>query len=164
MLRRRNTKYVINKKAANDTLQSVFEACEQEPNSKPLELIQAWAIANTTIVKVGMWMSVALLVMVLVMPLAFVSSREADNGLGEVDNVKVVEHYLDVDNDCFVMVLYGNGIDYNGIYALRDDGRTVFPQEIDEDNHTVKIPFVEGNLNIYIPKSDGTFLQAVLSK
>lgn len=163
MLRKRNKKYIINKKAANDTLQSVFEACEQQPNTKPLEVIEAWTIVNSTVVKVGLWMSVVLLAMVLAMPLAFVNCKEADDGLRDA-NVEVVDHYLDEEDGCFVMVLDGVEIDYDGIYAVSNEGKTVFPESTEESTGEVRIPFASGTLNIYIPKSDGTYMQAVLSK
>lgn len=157
-------KYVINKKAANDTLKNVFEACELEPNTKPLELIEVWTIANATIVKIGMWLSVALLIGVLVMPLAFVGCVEKDNGLVTNDRVEISNHYLDEEHGYFVMVIDGEIVDYNSVYAVDSNGGTIFPVEINEDEHTVKIPFKEGNLNIFIPKTDGTFVQAILSK
>lgn len=161
---KRNKKYNMNKKAANDTLQNVFAACEVEPNETPLEVIRVWNIANAAIVKVGFWVSIALLVVVLLMPVAFKESRHSNGNKVNSVNVSVVGHYLDKENGQFVMTLSGNGVLYDEIYAKKDDGSIIKPSKIEEEYNMVYIPFEDGNINIYIPKSDGTVLQAVLSK
>jgi len=161
----KNKKYNINTKAANETLQNVFAACEIEPNETPLEVIRAINIASAAVVKIGFYISIALLVVVLMMPFAFKdSAKNKRNDTTGTSVVKVTGHYLDTDNGCFVMTLSGDGILYDKIYAKRDDGSIVIPSKIDEDNNMIFIPFTEGNINIYIPKEDGSVMQAVLSR
>lgn len=160
MFRKKN-KYNIDSKTANEALQNVFAACDKEPNKTPLEVIKVRNLADTAIVSAGFWVGVILLVAVILMPLAF----RVSPGAGKTkSDVRIVNHYIDKDVNCFVIEFDGEGVIYEHIYARRDNGTTVYPSDIDADNKTVKIPFKGGNLNIFIPKEDGTTMQAVLSK
>lgn len=161
---RKNKKYNMDMQAANETLQNVFAACEQEPNERPLEVIWVWNVASAAVVKAGFRISIVLLVLVLLMPVAFIKSSGEDSSNKKVAEAVITNHYMDKEDGCFVIVLEGDGINYEEIYAKRDSGVIVYPKSIDRDLGEVRIPFVEGNLNIYIQKSDGTFIQAVLSK
>lgn len=165
MLKNRNIKYNINSKVANETLQNVFAACEVEPNETPLEVIRVWNIANAAVVKAGFWIANILLIIILLMPFAFRTSDKANvkEQTSRAD-VQVAGHYIDKEENCFVMILSGSGIVYDEIYAKKDDGSIVKPSHINREENMVYIPFKEGNLNIYIPKEDGSVLQAVLSK
>lgn len=158
---RKKSKYNIDTKTANEALQNIFAACDQEPNNTPLEVIKVRYLADTAIVKAGFWIGIVLLIAVILMPLAFKYQPGMNS---RTSNVTIREHYLDKDVNCFVIVFDGEGVIYESIYAKRDDGSTVYPSFIDRENKTIKIPFRKGNLNIFIPKEDGTIMQAVLSK
>ncbi len=160
---RRNKTYSINRKAANEALQNVFAACEQTPNTQSLDALLFKNIANTTLVKAGKWMSVALLVLILLSPLAFYMAREDGSRKPHKTDITVTNHYLDEENECFVMEIEGSDIDYDGIYAKRENGAVIYPIESDE-NGIIKFRFEKGTLNIYIPDTEGGIVQAVLSK
>lgn len=163
---RKKQRYNIGKKAADETLQNIFAACDQKPNDKSLESIRVWTIANTTAVKVGLYVSLFALLLILLSPLAFRNQEKAHFGFNapSKNEVEVVSHHIDDANHCFVMIIKGRGVDYDGIYGKYDNGKVVFPSEISIETGEVRIPFTEGNLNIYIPKEDGTTTQAVLSR
>ncbi len=160
---RRNKVYSINKKAANEALQNVFAACEQTPNTQSLDALLFKNIANTTLVKLGKWLSVALLILILLCPLVFYTAgRQADEKMHKTD-ITVTGHHLDENDQCFVMTLSGTDINYEGIYAKKEDGSVIYPISTDH-NGTVKFHFESGTLNIYIPDTEGGIVQAVLSK
>ena len=160
---RRNKIYSINRKAANEALQNVFAACEQTPNTQSLDVLLFKNIANTTLVKTGKWLSVSLFALVLMSPLAFyLAGRQESGRIGRGD-ITVTEHHIDADDQCFVMTLSGTNIDYEGIYAKKEDGSVIYPVSTDPDG-TVKFHFESGTLNIYIPDTEGGIVQAVLSK
>ena len=160
---RRNKVYSINKKVANETLQNVFAACEQTPNTQSLDALLFKNIANTTLVKTGKWIAVALLVLILFSPFVFyVAGKEAKTKPHRTDII-VTEHYLDEEHGYFVFHLSGTNIDYDGIYAKNGEGGVVYPAETSDDG-TVKFRFKEGTLNIFIPDTEGGVVQAVLSK
>ena len=159
---KRNKIYSLNKKAANEALQNVFAACEQEPNTKSLDALLFKNIANTTLVKTGKWIAVALLILVLLSPLVFyMSSKDAANSPKNTD-IKVTQHYLDEENERFVMEVSGSNIYYEGIYARKEDGSTIYP--IEASDGTVVFHFESGTINIFIPDTEGGIVQAVLSK
>ncbi len=160
---RRNKTYSINRKAANQALQNVFAACDQTPNTQSLDMLLFKNIANTTLVKAGKWMSVGLLVLVLLSPTVFYIAGKEGSAKPHKADITVVSHYLDKDNESFVMELKGKDIDYEGIYAKKEDGSVIYPSETDPDG-TVKFHFTSGTLNIYIPDTEGGIVQAVLSK
>ncbi|MCR5301089.1 MAG: hypothetical protein K6E49_01465 [Lachnospiraceae bacterium] len=159
---KRNKVYSINKKAANETLQNVFAACEQTPNTRSLDALLFKNYANTTLVKTGKWISVALLILILFCPFVFYVAGEEKKTEPHESDVKVVQHYLDEENDMFVLHLSGS-VYYEGIYAKGSDGTVIYPAETDVDG-TVKFHFTEGTLNIFIPDTEGGIVQAVLSK
>ena len=156
---KRNKIYSINKKAANEALQNVFAACEQTPNTKSLDALLIKNIANTTLVKIGKWMSVALLILILFCPLVFYMAGKDAQDLTKKTDIKVTRHYLDEDNECFVMELSGSDIYYEGIYAKKDDGSIIYPVEASDG--TVKFHFENGTINIFIPDTEGGIVQAV---
>ena len=59
----------------------------------------------------------------------------------------------------------GDMLDYQNIYAQKDDGTAVYPSRIRfvGDSTEVTIPYDGDALNIYIPDLDGNVMQAVLS-
>ncbi len=160
---RRNKVYSINRKAANEALQNVFAACEQTPNTQSLDALLIKNIANTTLVKFGKWASVALLILILLCPTVFYMAGKESSAQPHRTDIQVVGHYLDEENGCFVMQLSGDNIDYDGIYAKKENGTVIYPIDTDE-NGTVRFRFESGTLNIYIPNTEGGIVQAVLSK
>ena len=160
---RRNKIYSLNKKAANEALQNVFAACEQTPNTQSLDALMFKNIANTTLVKLGKWLSIALMVLVLLCPLVFYMAGKDKSNAPHKTDIVVTGHYLDEENGYFVMQLSGSDIYYEGIYAKKEDGSVIYPAETDI-NGTVKFSFKSGTLNIFIPDTEGGIVQAVLSK
>ena len=67
----KGNKYNLDRKTADATLQNVFAACEVEPNETPLEVIKIVSFANAAIVRVCFRITIALLVVILLLPLAF---------------------------------------------------------------------------------------------
>ncbi len=160
---RRNKVYSLNRKAANEALQNVFAACDQTPNTQSLDALLFKNIANTTLVKTGKWMSVALLVLILLSPTVFYMAGRNSQKPPHKADITVIDHYLDKENDCFVMQLQGTDIDYAAIYAKKENGDLVYPTETDPSG-IVKFHFESGTLNIFIPDTEGGIVQAVLSK
>ena len=159
---RRNKIYSINKKAANEALQNVFAACEQTPNTQSLDALLFKNIANTTLVKFGKWMSIALLVLILLSPTVFYMAGKDVKEVSHKADITVISHHLDKENECFVMELDGTNIDYDGIYAKKEDGAIIYPVEASDGIVTFR--FESGTLNIFIPDTEGGIVQAVLSK
>lgn len=159
----RQKKYSMNRKDANRTLQNVFEACDAAPNSVSFTTLVIRTKANTTLVSVCKWISVVALILVILSPIAFYDHGKFDTtGIEQTEKISVLSHKL--YNDHFEMVLSGNDIDYGGIYCKKLNGTVVIPSSADAETGIVEIPFDGDSLNIYIPCSDGSVTQALLSK
>lgn len=156
-------KYNMDKETANKMLQNVFDACDTTPNTTSFDTILFRSIANTTLVKACKWIAFAMLILVLVSPIAFYSRTgfSVDN-LRMSTQVTVNQHTL-YDNR-FEMILSGDNIDYTGIYCKKLDGTIVIPYYYEADTGKVVIPFDGDSLNIYITCLDGRVIQALLSK
>lgn len=157
-------KYNMDMNTANQTLQNVFAACNQQPNTIPFDKLMLKGLAQTALVSACKWIAAAFLVLVLVSPLAFQSSDFSVSSKGFRESIAITDHQLYADE--FKMVLNGSDIDYNNIYAKKPDGTFVFPSSINVANDTliVTIPYEGVSLNIYIPDKNGKVLQAILSE
>lgn len=158
----RNRIYNMNSTEANRTLQNVFEACNQTPNTTSFDVIRVRNIANTTVVKMGKYIAIVFLMLVLISPLPFVKASENAKTDRKPSRVDVVSHTLK-DGE-FTLILNGYGIAFDDIYCKKEDGEVIFPDSSDEETGKVVIPFDGKTLNIYIPCTDGKTVQAVLSK
>lgn len=155
--------YVMDKKAASETLKNVFAANNAAPNKTSLDTLVMRTRANTTLVKSCKWIAIVALFFVTISPLAFKSGQNFTvNNMKASSQVTVVNHEL--YDDRFEMVLSGDLVDYSGIYCKKLDGTVVIPTVSDRNSHFVEIPFDGDSLNIYIPCTDGKVVQAVLSK
>lgn len=156
-------KYNMNREAAKNALQNVFDACETEPNTTSFDTILIRSIANTTLVTVCRWIATVALVLVLISPLAFYSREGFSvNNFAAKADITINEHHLYKER--FEMILSGDNIDYTGIYCKKNDGTVVVPYFYEEETGRVVIPFDGDSLNIYITCLDGRVVQALLSK
>ena len=111
----------------------------------------------------SMHCSFALLVLILLCPMVFYMAGKNQTVREHQTDIKVTSHYLDEESGYFVMTVEGTDIDYDGIYAKKENGSKIYPAETDNDG-TVKFRFESGTLNIFIPDTEGGIVQAVLSK
>ncbi|MFT3984939.1 MAG: hypothetical protein QM697_13610 [Lachnospiraceae bacterium] len=155
-------KYSMDRNTANQTLQNVFAACNQPPNTIPFDKLVLKGLAQTALVKVCKWSAFCFLLLVLLAPLAFQNSEFTVSSKGFGQRIAIENHRLYADH--FIMQLSGGSIDYENIYAKKPDGTVVFPVSADPDSGSVVIPYDGNSLNIYIPDNSGNVLQALLSE
>ena len=157
-------KYNMDMTTANNILQNVFAAEQQSPNTIPFDAIVLKSKAHTTLVTSCMWIGIIMLCLTILSPLAF---RGQDLKVTDYSNAKglqIVEHKLFTEE--FVMMVSGSKLDYQKIYATKNDGTVVFPSRIRfiNDNTEVTIPYDGDALNLFIPDTDGNIIQAILSE
>ncbi len=157
-------KYSISRKEANDMLQNVFNACNQQPNNTSLDLLLLKNYTRVAVVKTGKWLSIAFLIIVLLMPLAFRRPAGTELTLNNNDANSIIISNHQMTDDHFSMYMQGEGILYNNIYCQKQDGTIVFPDTISEENGYVSFPFDGEMLNIFIPCEDGYTVQALLAQ
>ena len=158
----KNKKYSMNIEDANSTLQNVFAELDMKPNSIPFDKIVLRGLANTVFAKTCKIIATIFLIISLFTPLAFINNDFVVEPSVGASKIIITDHQL--YDDHFSLVLQGNNINYDDIYARLPDGSFVFPSSVNRDNGLVIFPFTESSLNIYIPDINGNVLQAVLTK
>lgn len=157
-------KYNMDMNTANQTLQNVFAACSQAPNTVPFDKLMLKGLAQTALVTACKWIAAGFLLLILVAPLAFRNSDFSVSSKSFRESISITDHQL-YEHE-FKMVLNGSDVDYDNIYAKKPDGTFVFPSSVNISNDTmiVTIPYDGISLNIYIPDKNGKTLQAILSE
>ncbi|MBO4901440.1 MAG: hypothetical protein J5518_01415 [Lachnospiraceae bacterium] len=157
-------KYTMDITTANNILQNVFIAGEQQPNTTPFDKIVLRSKAQTTMVTACMWIGIIMLFLTLLSPLAFTSQDFKITESPSAGKIQIVSHQLYTSE--FVMLIDGETLDYRNIYAVKPDGTVVFPSRIQfvNENTEVTIPYDGTELNVYIPDLDGNMMQAILSE
>lgn len=155
-------KYSMDMNTANQTLQNVFAACNQQPNTIPFDKLVLKGLAQTTLVKFCKWSAAVFLLLVLLAPLTFRNPDFIVSSKGFGQQIAIEDHQLYEDH--FIMRLSGENVDYDNIYAKKPDGTVVFPSSADPSERSVVIPYDGSSLNIYIPDNSGNVLQALLSE
>ena len=157
-------KYTMDLTTANNILQNVFIAGEQKPNTIPFDKIVLRSKAQTTMVTSCMWIGIVMLLLTLLSPLAFHSQELKVTDFSANEHVQIASHQLYTSE--FVMMVTGDKVDYQNIYATKNDGTVVFPSRIRFVNDAIEvtIPYDGNALNLFIPDFDGNILQAILSE
>jgi len=154
----------MSKKTANETLKNVFEACNRTPNSVSLETLILKNFIKHTFAKVCTAVSYLILILIILSPLAFIQTDFiVNNNLSA--SIAIVDHELYKDK--FIMIVSGDDILEDKIYAKLEDTTLIYPEEvIANENGSIKIVFPYKNeaLSIYIPTVSGETAKAVLSK
>lgn len=157
-------KYNMDTKTANNILQNVFAAEQQAPNTIPFDSILLKSKARTTLVTSCMWVGIVMLCLVILSPLAFQGQELKVTDYSQAKGLQIVDHQLFTEE--FVMIISGKMLDYQKIYAMKNDGTVVFPSKIRfiNENTEVTIPYDGDELNLYIPDYDGNVIQAILAE
>ena len=157
-------KYNMDINTANDILQNVFAAKQQAPNTTPFDKIVLKSKARTSLVTSCMWVGIIMLCLTILSPLAFRSTELKVTDFTEAQNLQIIEHQLFTEE--FVMIVSGSKLDYQSVYASKNDGTVIFPSRIRfiNGNAEITIPYDGEALNLFIPDTDGNVMQAILSE
>lgn len=157
-------KYNMDINTANDILQNVFAAKQQAPNTTPFDKIVLKSKARTSLVTSCMWVGIIMLCLTILSPLAFRSTDFKVTDFTEAQNLQIIEHQLFTEE--FVMIVSGSKLDYQSVYASKNDGSVIFPSRIRfiNGNAEITIPYDGEALNLFIPDTDGNVMQAILSE
>lgn len=160
---KKKKQYDIDMKTANQTLQNVFAACNQEPNTIPFEKIVLRQKARTLSMHICMWLSLIFLILTLLTPLCFRNEifQVRDVNDASYHYMTVVDHYF--EGDYFTIKLKGENIDYDNVSITYENGNKGAPDEVIPSDNLIRIYKPEGTLNILIPDLDGHSIIAVLT-
>ncbi len=156
-------RYNMSKKAANDTLKNVLAACNMDTEKINFDLLIIKGLAQTNFVDTCKWIAIGFLFLVLISPAALMNTDLKVASGGPMNEHIIIEDHK-LYKDQFVLKLVGKDIDYVSIYAKTDDGITILPIDIDEDQGLVTFPYDNESLTIYIQDKEGHTLNATLSR
>lgn len=156
------TRKPIDKAQANETLQNVFEACNQSPNAVAVDQLLEQKKAMVHPYNVWIVVSIIALILTFLSPLALNPMSNRVKGGSSSSDVTITSHQI--ENGHFIMTLSGDFIDYSSIYAMDANGKKIFPDAYSAADGTVSIPY-NGNqeLNIFISDYNAKQLHLLLS-
>lgn len=151
--------YQLNKKQADATLQKVFEACQQPPNTIPFDKLLLRQKLNTCFYDCLIALTGILLLLTFLSPLMVspVSSLLQE----KEGHATLVSHTLEGDTLC--LTLSGEGILYEEAYQETADGITEGALSYDQKTQTLCFTYYETETNIYIPLKNAPTLHLLLS-
>ena len=143
-------KYKMDMTTANATLQNVFSACNQAPNTIPFDKLLLRQKANTRtydrfLLVIGIFLLLTFLSPVFVVPAANCIAEAF-----EPEPVELKEYYIEEDYLC--LLLSGDGICYEAAYMVTPNGEHIPPASYDTTKQLLQFPIQEDvEYNIYIP-------------
>ena len=148
---------------ADETLQSIFDACDVSHNTIPFDKVILKSKVETKIIHGFIHLAVFFLFLAIICPLFF----KQDSNFKIMNStpgqpVVIIDHQL--YENSFAMSLTGNGIKYDEVNGIKENGAIVFPKTIDEAKGIVVIPYDGDALSINIPTIDGYVLHAILNE
>lgn len=160
-LRKKKT-YTMDIKLADETLQNVFAACEQPPNTIPFDKLILRQKLNTKSYSIRMWISLAILILTFFAPLLLKSSTFKITYPEHVScDINLIEHHVQ-DNLLFLTVS-GDTVDYERIYMETANADVYSPISYDAESGVIILPYPKGECNIYIPDHSGNTLHLLIS-
>lgn len=158
---RKNT-YHIDLDKANTTLQNVFAACDQTPNTIPFDKLLLRQKVNTRVYNRLLIITATILLFTFLSPFIIVPVSTALERITAPEPVTLLNDYL--ENDILYLKLSGDGILYEEAYLETVDGHRESVISYDIEEQIIALPYIEGKeANIYIPVENGTPFHLLLS-
>lgn len=155
---KQSEQFELDEEIADQVLQNVFAACNRPPSQIPFDKLSLRKAQNVRPFLICRRITILFTCLMFIAPLFFYSPLHV-KGVA-ASKISVKNHYM--ENNYFTIVLEGDNIDYESIYALTQNGETLLPQ-INKRTCEIRFLYEGQTLNIYIPTTDGNVLQGILS-
>ena len=147
--------YQLDIQSADRTLQSVFAACNVEPNTVPFDKLILREKARLTPYNTRLAATLVILLITLATPILFFHFY---NEGGKVHVITLDQHYVD-NNILYIKVEPCHGsIDRNNSYLITASGEKITALSYDKENHILAFPYLSEECNIYIPGENNSTL------
>lgn len=154
----------MNLKMANETLQNVFAACEQPPNTIPFDKLVLRRKLNTRTYDSLLVLTAILLLLTFLAPLAVSPVSQLLNGKVQMQQDSEVYLISDsVSDNILCLTLSGDGILYHEAFQETSSGITESPLSYDTQSRSLYFTYYETETNIYIPIENAPTLHLRLS-
>lgn len=147
--------YQIDIQSADKTLQSVFAACNVEPNTVPFDKLVLRQQARLKPYNIRLVATLLLLLLTLSTPFPFHYFYSQSS---KVHVITLDQHYVE-DNILYIKVDPCHGsIDRNNSYLITASGERIDVLSYDQENHILAFPYLPEECNIYIPGENNSTL------
>ncbi len=147
---------------ANSTLQNVFAACDQAPNTIPFDKIVLRQKVNTRIYNGLLTATALFLLLTFFAPFFIVPASHMMEDILAPQPVVLLNDYL--DGDILYLQLAGDNILYEEAYLETLDGRKESAVTYDERKQLIGFPYIgDSESNIYIPIKNSEPLHLLFS-
>lgn len=144
---------------ANATLQNVFAACNQTPNTIPFDKLVLRGKLNTRVYNRMIILTALVLLITFLAPLAVAPVSSLFRK--QPEKVELLSDSL--ENGVICLTLSGDGIRYAEAYQETADGIIEAPLSYDRDAGTIYFTYYETETNIYIPVENAPTFHLLLS-
>ncbi len=147
--------YQLDIQSADQTLQSVFAACNVAPNTVPFDKLLLREQARLRPYNIRLTITFILLLLTISTPLLF---HYFYSQSGEIHVITLDQHYVE-DNTLYIKVEPCHGsIDRNNSYLITASGERIDVLSYDKENHILAFPYLTEECNIYIPGENNSTL------
>lgn len=154
--------YQMDIDTANSTLQNIFAACDQAPNTIPFDKLVLRQKVNTRIYNRLLTATAIILLLTFLSPLIIVPASHMMEDLFTPTPVVLLNDYL--ENDTLYLQLAGDNILYEEAYLETLDGEKIYAITYDAGKQIIGFPYIgENESNIYIPIKGSDPLHLLLS-
>ncbi len=158
MFRKKKT-YQMDIKSADTTLQNIFAACNETPNTVPFDKLLLRQKAHTRNYDILLAIIALIIFITLLAPLPFLAFRETVN----YSPVILEEHYVSNDRLHLVLDTGNQEIKYEEAYLVSATGTVYEIVSYDDSAHSLCFPYVPYECNIYIPYGNDLQLHLLIS-
>lgn len=154
-------KYTLNLDTANQTLQNIFEACEQTPNDVPLQILASQKDAIVRPISVMVWVCHIVLFLVLLLPFLLNQTKYQFTSYTSFDSFYVKENYAEEKN--IYIRLNSNDIDFTKCYLIDSQGTEIAASDFNTSTNTITFPYDDSNVDIYVSDQQNQVLHLLLT-
>ena len=158
MFRKKKT-YQMDIKSADTTLQNIFAACNETPNTVPFDKLLLRQKAHTRNYDILLAIIALIIFITLLAPRPFLAFRETVN----YSPVILEEHYVSNDRLHLVLDTGNHEIKYEEAYLVSATGTVYEIVSYDDSAHSLCFPYVPYECNIYIPYGNDLQLHLLIS-
>ncbi len=158
MFRKKKT-YHMDIKSADNTLQNIFAACNETPNTVPFDKLLLRQKAHTRDYDILLKIITVVIILTLLSPLPFLAFRQTVN----YSPIILERHYVANDKLHLVLDTGNHKIKYEESYLVSATGTVYEVVSYDDNAHSLCFPYVPYECNIYIPYGDDLLLHLLIS-
>lgn len=156
MLFQKNKTYQMDMNTANATLQNVFAACNQAPNTIPFDKLVLRQKSDTKIYNRLLFVTAVVLTFTFLLPVFIVPASTLITGTASRRPVALIDDYI--EDNILILTFTGDAIQYEDAYFEFPDGHIEYALSYDASKQTICFRYYDdAEINIYIPiKNDQT--------